>query len=425
MMKKLLIISPHFPPINAPDMHRIRMSLPYYVDFNWHVEIVTVKPKYIEGFRDLLFKKTIPENILVHEVNAFPTWLTRKFGLGSLSMRSFVFYFFKVNSLLKRNKYDLIFFSTTMFHIGALGPYWKKRFNVPYVVDLQDPWRNDYYLNKPVNERPRKFWFSYLLLKWTENISLPSCSGIISVSDGYVGEILTRYPQNKNLKTAVIPFAASEFDFEILLTNEIKAFDFNNVSQEVKKVVYVGAITPSFIPIIQLFFEMLIDTNLNMSAYHFYFLGTSYSELNSVTLVENLATKLGISKYVTEQSTRISYFQTLATLKCADLLFIPGSLDENYNASKVYNSILSKTPIFSIFHNKSEVKKIIEESNAGIVVGFEDLDNLKLILKKRIFEFVNIFEEQREINIPSEILAPYRTHLQCDFFDSVLVRPEF
>jgi hypothetical protein len=420
-MKTLLIISPHFPPINAPDMQRIRMSLPYYVDFDWHVEIVTVKPQYIEGFRDVLFKKTVPANIVIHQVSAFPTWLTRIFGLGSLSVRSFIFYFFKVNFLLKRNKYDLIFFSTTMFHIGALGPYWKKRFKVPFVVDLQDPWRNDYYLNKPVKERPPKFWFSYLLLKWTESFSLPSCSGVISVSDGYVEEVLSRYPQNINLKTAVIPFAASEFDFEMLLTNEIEAFDFGNVSQSVKKIVYVGAITPSFIPIIQIFFEMLIETNFNMSGHHFYFLGTSYSELNSVRLVEDLAEKLGISKYVTEQSARIPYFQTLATLKCADLLFIPGSVDENYNASKVYNAILSNTPIFSIFHNKSDVKKIIEESNAGVVIGFEDLDNLKLILKKRIFEFVNIFEEQRKINIPMEILAPHRTQLQCDFFDSVLI----
>lgn len=40
-MKRVLIISPHFPPINAPDMQRVRMSLPYYKDMGWGVPIVT------------------------------------------------------------------------------------------------------------------------------------------------------------------------------------------------------------------------------------------------------------------------------------------------------------------------------------------------------------------------------------------------
>ena len=32
-MKRLLIISPNFPPLNAADMQRVRMSLPYFKDF--------------------------------------------------------------------------------------------------------------------------------------------------------------------------------------------------------------------------------------------------------------------------------------------------------------------------------------------------------------------------------------------------------
>ncbi len=34
-MKRVLIISPHFPPINAPDCQRVRMSLPYYRRYGW------------------------------------------------------------------------------------------------------------------------------------------------------------------------------------------------------------------------------------------------------------------------------------------------------------------------------------------------------------------------------------------------------
>ena len=40
---------------------------------------------------------------------------------------------------------DLIFFSTTQFDAFSLGPTWKRKFGVPYVLDYHDPWVNNYY----------------------------------------------------------------------------------------------------------------------------------------------------------------------------------------------------------------------------------------------------------------------------------------
>ena len=34
-MRRVLIVSPSFPPISAADLHRVRMSLPYYREFGW------------------------------------------------------------------------------------------------------------------------------------------------------------------------------------------------------------------------------------------------------------------------------------------------------------------------------------------------------------------------------------------------------
>jgi hypothetical protein len=420
-LKKALIISPHFPPFNAPDMQRVRMSLPYYKVFGWDVEVVTVLPKYVESFRDQLLEKTTPENIKVHYVEALPFWLTRKFGLGSLSIRSFVFYFFKVNQILKKEKFDLIYFSTTMFHVGALGAYWKKRFDIPYIIDLQDPWRNDYYLDKPKNTWPPKFRFAYQLLKWTEAVGIPNSSGVISVSEGYLKQLRQRYPSSKSTPMKVIPFGASKLDFEIVKYEDLTGFQFHNRKKSIKNVVYVGAITPSFIPILRSFFKVLLENTNAISNYHFYFIGTSYSTLKTEPLVSQLADTLGISEIVTEQTERIPYFEALATLTKADILFIPGSLDFDYNASKVYNAIISKTPIFSIFHNQSEVKKIIEKSNSGVVIGFNDLEDLEQNIKTQIIEFLQLSIEKRKTNIPREILAEFRTEEQCLFFNLSLM----
>jgi hypothetical protein len=415
--KRLLIISPNFPPVNAADMHRVRMSLPYYKQSGWNASVVFVDEKYVEGSLDNLLIETIPSYVDKHRVKAFPTWLTRKFGLGSLSIRSLIFYYFEVNKLLKKDKFDLIFFSTTMFHVGVLGPYWKWRFNVPFVVDLQDPWRNDYYLGKPKSQRPKKFWFSYVLLKWTEKFAIPKCAGIISVSNGYISEIIKRYPWRANIPFVLIPFGSSTIDFDMLNKKSVDSFPFNERSSLKKNIVYIGAITAEFIPIIQVFFESLIVNGFDFSQCHFYFLGTSYNLNESRTLVADLAESLAIGSSVTERTERIPYFQTLATLKSADILFIPGSLDVNYNASKVYNSILSGTPIYSIFNNRSEVKRIIEKSKSGIVVGFDTLDDLRGELNKNVLDIMKLEKHSRDSIIPDEILAVYRTKQQCDFFN--------
>ena len=100
----------------------------------------------------------------------------------------------KGNELLRSGDFDLIYFSTTAFHVCRLGPYWKKKFKVPFIIDMQDPWRNDFYLDKPRSQRPPKFFISYNIDKYLEATTIPFADGIISVSEGYKNELLQRYP---------------------------------------------------------------------------------------------------------------------------------------------------------------------------------------------------------------------------------------
>ena len=63
-MKSVLIISPHFPPVNAPDMQRVRMSLPYFKEMGWEPVVICVDQKYVEGFFDEMLNKTIPSKLV-------------------------------------------------------------------------------------------------------------------------------------------------------------------------------------------------------------------------------------------------------------------------------------------------------------------------------------------------------------------------
>ena len=87
-MKKVLIVSPHFPPINAPDMQRVRLALPYLRVNGWEPTVLAVAPDCIEGgVRDPLLEQTYPADVQVIRVKGLSPRATRWAGFGNLWFR--------------------------------------------------------------------------------------------------------------------------------------------------------------------------------------------------------------------------------------------------------------------------------------------------------------------------------------------------
>ncbi|WP_379093595.1 hypothetical protein [Pedobacter sp. UC225_65] len=122
-MKRVLIISPYFPPVNAADMQRVRMSLPYFETYGWEAEVVMVDEQYVDMVKDPLLLQSVPKSSIVHKVGALSKKWTSKFGLGSIALRSLWFYRKKVNQLLRQQKYDsylLLYYAISSLYFGCL-----------------------------------------------------------------------------------------------------------------------------------------------------------------------------------------------------------------------------------------------------------------------------------------------------------------
>ena len=352
-------------------MQRIRMSLPYFKKLGWDAAVVTVDPKHSEMLKDDLFSQSIPDYIKIYEVEALSKTLTAKIGLGSLALRSLFYYRKKVNEILKREKYDLIYFSTTQFPISILGAYWKKQFGVPYVIDMQDPWHSEYYQDKPKHQRPKKYWFSYRLNKYLEPIALKKVDGLISVSENYIEDIKARYPVINKVPAAIITFGAFEDDLKIATANSstfapLLQTGFTNI-------VYVGRGGLDMHKAVRSVFEVLKKGITNepelFGKLKFYFIGTSYAPNGTGTpTIVPLASEYGIKDQVIEITDRISYYHTLLTLQQADALFIPGSDDPKYTASKIYPYLLTKKPLLAIFNSQSSAVNALKESAENAVI---------------------------------------------------------
>lgn len=431
-MKKALIVCPNFPPNNTADCHRIRMGLKYFEELGWEVLVLCVDPQYIEAPVDPHLLKTIPEKINVYRVRAFNPNTTRKFGFSSLALRSIWFLYKKGSSILQNENIDLVYFSTTMFNVLPLGRLWKRRFGVPYIIDMQDPWRSDHYLKVPPAERPPKFWLAYQLDSRLEGYTMKKVDGIVSVSKDYPDVLMKRYQNIIPEMCVTIPFGAAIEDFDLAkglgLQNNIFKADDQTVN-----IVYVGRgghdLSFALKALFKAYKRGLDADSFGFSKVRFYFVGTSYAATGmGQQTVKPIAMEMGIEEgIVTEVTDRVSYFEAIKILLDADVLIMPGSSDHQYTASKVFPYVLAQKPLIAIFNQNSSVCQILSDASYGSLIKFDDqstLEEVTLGVLKELKEVLNSLPREGEVNWEGfmKYSAYNQTQRQTVFFEKTLNR---
>jgi hypothetical protein len=311
----------------------------------------------------------------------------------------------------------------------ALGPYWKRKFGIPFIIDIQDPWRNDYYLQLPRNKRPKKFWFDHLLSKYLEAKTIPEVAGVVSVSEGYCSQLQARYSSLKASVCLTLPFGVLERDFEIA-----SSLPGNGSGRNCIDVCYVGRggedMQLAVCSLFRSFKKGLKSDPELFSKVRFTFIGTSYAADGcGAPTIEPLAEQEGVQSFVSEETDRLPYFKTLKRLQDADVLFMPGSIDANYTASKLYPYILAKKPLLALFNENSSVVDILRKTKAGQAVTFDGSDHIDN-LSNRVYPVLkNILQ-----HIPytpttnweafTHYTAKAMTKNQCEFFDLTLSKLE-
>jgi hypothetical protein len=102
-----------------------------------------------------------------------------------------------------------------------------------------------------------------------------------------------------------------------------------------------------------------------------HFVGTSYAvNGHNPKAVMALAHEAGLEEYVTEHPKRIPYLESLQVMLDSDALFLVGTDEPHYTASKVFPYILACRPLFAVFHEESSVVQILNEAYAGEVITF-------------------------------------------------------
>lgn len=377
-------------------MQRVRLVLPYLKECGVEAEILCVEPAQVAAPLDAWLEAGLPKDVPVHRVRALSLKWSKIPGLGTLGLRAVRSLKRCGDALLAQKRFDLVYFSTTVFGIHSLGPRWKRKFGVPFTMDYQDPWVTNYYAEHPEVTPPGgklKYGVVDWLARRQEPLVLRECSGITSVSPSYPKDLNERYPwlqvvdstsntEGANLDfgkskilSSVLPFPGDDRDFERVRADETRQSVFDP-SDGLRHWVYVGVCPPSMLFALKALFHALRkcrDTGAgNLADVRLHFIGTSYAPAGQgQPIVAPLAEEFGLTDKVHESTDRIPYSEVLRCLTDADSLLVLGSDDPGYTASKIYPYLLAEKPLLAVFHEQSSVVGLLKKVGGGTMITFD------------------------------------------------------
>jgi glycosyltransferase involved in cell wall biosynthesis len=376
-MRRVLIVSPHFCPVNAADMHRVRLALPHLRAHGWEPVVLALAPETIEGaVLEPLLGKTYPADIRIVRTRGLSHRLTRPLGFGGLWLRAGRALRLAGDALLAAEKFDLVFFSTTRFDAFALGPRWLKRHGIPYVLDYQDPWVNDYYARTgtpPPGGRLRYALFHRRALR-TEPGVLRRAAGLVSVSPAYIEDLARRYPWFDRRRAEILPFGSSPLDLELAaaLRPDHPIIPEHDGFQHL---VYAGRAGPDLAPALRLLFRGLADLRRDhprtAARLRLHFIGTSYAPpaLARPTVLP-VAAEFALAETVREHPARVPYLEALHYLTRADAVLALGSDDPSYNPSKIVPCLFARRPLLAVLHRLGPALGLARAAGA-VALGFD------------------------------------------------------
>lgn len=372
-MRRVLIVSPHFCPVNAADLHRVRLALPTLPAHGWAPTVLALSPETIEGaVLDPLLEQSYPADVPIVRVRGIAPRLTRRFGFGSLWWRAGRALARAGDQLLASRSFDLVFFSTTQFDFLQLGPIWRRRHGVPYGIDYQDPWVNDYYARTgtpPPGGRLR-FALAYRRARTLEPRVLRTAAGLVAVSPAYLHDLKRRYPSVDSLPQRVLAFGASERDLD--QARMLRPAQPLVSRDHLFHLVSVGRAGPDLAPALRHLFrgvrQALTTSPELRRRLRLHFIGTTYAPpALARTSVLPLAREAGLDDLVAEHAARIPFHEGLHYLTLADGVLALGSDDPRYNPSKIVSCLLAARPVLAVLHAQSPAAGLAQAAGASVV----------------------------------------------------------
>jgi len=423
MTRRVLMISPHFPPDSSAATHRVRLLAPHLATYGWEPTVITLDPRDYESRLDRGLAELVRSSLRVVRCRAWSAGWTRRLGVGDLGLRALWGLERTCSRLLRREAFDALYVTTYPTYPALLGPLLKRRFGVPFVLDFQDPWVGAWgkTAGAGIGGRPDlKSRWSRCLAESLEPRALRATDAITAVSKGTYEQIGARHPFILTRPFAEIPLGVEPADFDAL-KGRLRPNPHFDPKDGQTHLCCVGTLLP-------LGFETLRAVLAAVSllgdrepalyrSLRLHFFGTSNQTApDGPCRVLPVAEEMGVAGAVSELAPRLDYLDALAVQAQATALLLLGSSERHYTASKLYPALLAERPILAVYHEASTVVNVLRRAARPPtvrLVSYGDVDRaaarveaiygaLAALVKNPVFDFAAVsLEAVREYSAKS------------------------
>jgi len=377
-MKRVLIVCPRWLPLSAPDLQRVRMSLPHYRACGWNPVLLCVDSAQADGVIEPELGAILPADLPIYRCGAVSRALCRIVGVGSLGLRSWRHLWRSGLEIIKRERIDLVFVSTTEFVATFAARLWKRDTGIPYVIDIQDPWQTSHY--EDTGTRPPGGWkygFARMVGRVLEEPSFSRASGFMSVSPRYLDDLRHRYPWMGGRPSDTIEFGGSREDLAAASAGPAAPIPALTREHGEVHLVYTGAAGPiglaAIEAVLQSLHELARSQPVEARRLHLHFVGTTYAAVPATASdILPLAARLNLQAQVHETTGRITYLQSLRWQSQADGLLLLAAADPAYSPSKLHPYFLSGRPILAVVRERSLLRDLLRPLGGCVVAVVED-----------------------------------------------------
>lgn len=387
-MKKIIIISPHFPPSNLAAVHRSRLFAQHLPYFDWEPIIVTVHEAFYEETLDWNLQEMLPKDLRVEKVKALPVRPIKI--VGDVGIRGLYHMYHRVLDLAKKEKIDFLYIPIPSNFAALIGRWVYEKTGIPFGIDYIDPWVHQW----PGTEKKfSKAWFSMKSAAWLEPYAVKKAALITGVAKGYYEAVLERNPALITTAiTAAMPYGGEKADHDFVKKKNILPYLFEK-KEDLIDLVYAGAMLPKAFEPLQQILTVIQSNPAVFKHIRFHFIGTGKSPNDPQGYnIKPIAAALGLyDSVIFEYPKRIPYLDVLAHLNIADGVFILGSTEPHYTPSKVYQGVLSQKPILAILHQESTAAQVLERTKAGLTLTFngeKEIEKIGANFKKVFLEYL-------------------------------------
>jgi hypothetical protein len=373
--RNVIIVSPYFPPSTLAGVHRARHLAKHLPACEWHPIILCVDEADHEERLDPGLSDLLSPEIEIVKVRAVPAHLTRKIGVGDISIRAWFQLRRALFHLIAARSAEAVMITGSPYYPMLLAGAVKKKFGIPVLLDFQDPWVSSWGDKQPIAS---KGGLSHWLASTLEPLAVQHADFITSVSETQNGQMAARYSWLNKNGMAAIPIGGDLEDFKAVRQSSEQEY----IQPGLINLSYVGTVLPNAVPLLQLLFrafaqlqaakpELAARIRLN-------FIGTSNQPNDRTTFrALPLAQTEGVGAHVHETPERIPYLRALSVLVRSNGLLLIGSDEPHYTASKIYPALMSGRPYLSLFHSASSAHRILSNAGGGRSFGFADHQELQ------------------------------------------------